>query len=121
MANQPLAFAELLAGGVLLTSAIKKITVTELLTNGLKGATGEAKVPGGAVEGTSNPGSGADPETESGEVTAAKNAGKTAPGPASAGGEVLKSTEKDLEKYLKRGLTSKEKSELHSLQGKGEL
>jgi hypothetical protein len=105
MASQPLAFAELLAGGVLVTSAIQDKTIAQTLKN----------------EGSTSSGSGGGLETKasaSEEGLGGKTAGspldlpsqeKTQLAVASGGSTVQK-----LEKYFGRPLTAKEKSEVES-------
>lgn len=113
---QALAFGELLFGGLLLASAIKNIPLSELLTHGLKGL--QAPSSAGTTTETGAAAGGAPSGNTEGAPLAG---GMAAPSPGAAAGAVLKSTEDNLSKYLKRPLTNKEKSELRSLQGKGEL
>jgi hypothetical protein len=111
MASQPLAFGELLLGGVLVTSAIRDIPLREFLKQGLKGTPEVTnKEVAGAVAGFEGIGN-----------AAAAGVGPSAPPPSSSGQSVYESEKHNLEKYLKRKLTPKEERELHSLQSKGEL
>lgn len=108
MASQPLAFAELLAGGVLVTSAIQDKTIAQTLKN--EGSTSSSS--GGASGGLETKASASE------EGLGGKTAGspldlpsqeKTALAVAGGGSMVQK-----LEKYFGRPLTAKEKSEVES-------
>lgn len=106
MASQPLAFAELLAGGVLVTSAIQNKTIPQTL----KGEAGK----GGGIE-TKAPSTGGSPGEEglgtktAGSPTDLPSYEKTQLAVAAGGSMVQK-----LEKYFGRPLTPKEKSEVES-------
>jgi hypothetical protein len=109
VASQPLAFAELLAGGVLVTSAIQNKTIPQTL----KGEAGTAGT-GGGIE-TKAPGGGGSPGEEglgtktAGSPTDLPSYEKTQLAVAAGGSMVQK-----LEKYFGRPLTPKEKSEVES-------
>lgn len=114
MANQPLAFAELGLGGVLLVSAVKKIPLAEVFKHGLSGQSSAAGAPSVA--------SGKTGESATDVPTEQNPEGRTTKAAAPNGSALLEGqTAKELESYLKRKLTSKERAGLKSLSKKGEL
>jgi hypothetical protein len=113
MASQPLAFGELLLGGVLVASAIKNEPLSEFVKHGLSGAAAPTAAEGAAATGTHVPGEGSDGDTTAEpESTAIAKGELLAPAPALKGG----SEKQKLERYLNRKLTPKEDAELKRLE-----
>ena len=128
---QALAFAELLAGGLFLVSAIENIGLGELVKHGLKGAKLTSGTAGGGTTttagftggtaGSAGAGGGSGSSPSFGGLTG----GVTAPAPGKAGETIYPSgkvkdigkVEKELETYLKRPLTAKEKKEVVAAEG----
>jgi hypothetical protein len=109
MPSQPLAFAELLLGGVLVTSAIQNKPIAATL-KGEAGPAIESKAAASAGGGTGGGGAGgAEPE-------AAPNRTAPPPGKPRQKGNIP-TVEKELEIYLKRPLTPKEKKEITAAEG----
>jgi hypothetical protein len=120
---QALAFAEMLAGGLFLTSAILKIPLGELFKHGLHGlstagSTGTASSGTGSSSGGSPAGPGESGAGRHAPATPAEQkaqGGQTAPPPGEA---FFLEEKKKLESYLKRPLTPKEIKELHTYASK---
>jgi|HubBroStandDraft_4_1064222.scaffolds.fasta_scaffold09567_9 hypothetical protein len=108
MASQPLAFAELLAGGVLVTSSIQNKSLAQTLK-------GEA---GTKLESQPSGGSGAGGGGSEAEVPL-KNTAPTPGASVKKGANVSKipGIEKEIEKYLGRALTPKERKEIVASEG----
>jgi hypothetical protein len=114
---QALAFAEMLAGGLFIVSAIQKIPLGELLKHGLSGAkagTSSTTSQSGGSPGGTGGGSGSPGIASTGVPGHSAPTGPTAPPPGAA---FFEEEKKKLEHYLGRPLTPKETKELHTITG----
>jgi hypothetical protein len=106
MASQPLAFGELLLGGVLVASAIKNEPLSEFVKHGLSGAATPTAAEGAV------PGEGGDTPHSSSESQAIAKGELLAPPTSGSAGDKATNPYRIYEEYLGHELSPKEKKEV---------